>query len=1330
MSFIVLTKDQFEDILPNSYEEIDVKGCKEYVYQVDTKNENINVRIYSTVDKGTNQTRDKGTDAIRIVYWAVRTDRPIGKGKKILRVEGATTIQERISSRIEEFLNEAHAQDDNFIDPLYIEAILTHPSIQWNSFAKSLYEGFLEYGNLTERQLVYVIGETNPKGKLTFEGQCKSKNPDFYQDFLDALGNEEVEEETNEYDDIFSKDTTKDEPFKPKENAAREKYKNKETTNEEPSGLDPIFITSDGMDVTLVPTKDYEPYQYPFEFFNPVQSISLPYKDDNINMIISANTSAGKTIAVEPMIDATLKDNKKVLYLAPLKALVSEKFDDWQVRFPDKKISILTGDYVLTEKMKLELNTADIIVLTSEMLDSYTYETELYCHKNGAVWIDTIGNIVENNIDCEVFSYHPNKGVQPTKITDRIKIGKRDVYEVTLAGKRKVRMTESHNLFTIGDDNEPVEKKLKHFHVGDYAALSQGFKTPSTISTIPILDILLTLPTKELERLYVHGEGITTLLDMNATELASICPLGSKTEPEPIGTQRRKNYWVKVGKLPLSKVKLLLEKGIIAKDSLTHISMYHSKETLPTTINVDVDLAKSIAIFLADGNTAPNCAEISQKDHPELLRIAQRAFGGNIISAGKNKGEILQVNKLWNRVFKTFGHLAKNKVIPDFLYTWEYEKIVAFIKGFLQTDGTYGERRDRFYSSSKEIVTGIQKLLILIGRQSTVSQNKNNIYEVTTVQKTVKQRNHYHPHLIYTKITDIQYVGVENVYDIEVQPKELAYKVENFIGGQGGILLHNSRTRKMESEQNFFLKMAGLLLVDEAHVLTMPKRGHAMETAMMRFSSINSYCRIILISATMPNVKELGEWLTVLNTKQSVVIHCNWRPVELQLHFKEHPLLTKANRWPDYWGTQDAKKEMAIDIAMQKPDEMFLIFAHDKATGRDLIKKFKKVGESVVFHNADLEKEKRKELEANFRNRKQRIMISTSTTAFGLNLPARNVIILGTHRGIKDVDPLEIIQEIGRAGRYGLDDEGHAFIIVPKGTRGSWKHAILNPRPVNSVLNCKEVLAFHALAEIANKVITDERSLLTWYERSLAGKQNIIPFSERDAKALFDDLSKMEMIRFQGIQPYVTGLGKVSSGLYFSPFDVHCWYCNFEKIYNGGVPLDDMTLAWALTDIPSNNPGYVVSSMKSTAEDWRYRLRNRGVHCSDAILSVIAAYEQLTGQTNGVGGVINVLKRSIAFDIDRVKQALSRIDSLHAKWNQDKLWEVLSPRIKYGVPLEMIDLVRVPGIGATRAKKLWDQNIQSPEDIVKANMSTLKSILGANIASKAKIGAAKMMSAF
>jgi len=45
-----------------------------------------------------------------------------------------------------------------------------------------------------------------------------------------------------------------------------------------------------------------------------------------------------------------------------------------------------------------------------------------------------------------------------------------------------------------------------------------------------------------------------------------------------------------------------------------------------------------------------------------------------------------------------------------------------------------------------------------------------------------------------------------------------------------------------------------------------------------------------------------------------------------------------------------------------------------------------------------------------------RIIIATSTLAYGLNLPARVVIIAGMHRGLEEVSELDIIQMCGRSG--------------------------------------------------------------------------------------------------------------------------------------------------------------------------------------------------------------------------------------------------------------------------------------------------------------------------
>lgn len=66
----------------------------------------------------------------------------------------------------------------------------------------------------------------------------------------------------------------------------------------------------------------------------------------------------------------------KICYLAPLKALSNEKFEDWSKLFHDRKIIQLTGDILISQKIReekmKEAETADIILMTCELLDSIT----------------------------------------------------------------------------------------------------------------------------------------------------------------------------------------------------------------------------------------------------------------------------------------------------------------------------------------------------------------------------------------------------------------------------------------------------------------------------------------------------------------------------------------------------------------------------------------------------------------------------------------------------------------------------------------------------------------------------------------------------------------------------------------------------------------------------------------------------------------------------------------------------------------------------------------------------------------------------------------------
>ena len=303
---------------------------------------------------------------------------------------------------------------------------------------------------------------------------------------------------------------------------------------------------------------------------------------------------------------------------------------------------------------------------------------------------------------------------------------------------------------------------------------------------------------------------------------------------------------------------------------------------------------------------------------------------------------------------------------------------------------------------------------------------------------------------------------------------------------------------------------------------------------------------------------------------------------------------------------------------------------------------------------------------------------------------------------------------------YFNDYKGDCYLIIPEMSTMAWMNTFANPRPVLSVLNYHEILAFHVLAEIEGKEISSNAELMRWYKRSLAYLQGVTPFSEADGEGLMGDLQKMEMIGYSGIKPFVTGLGKVSAWLYYSPYDVSAWYKNFSNIFNVKDP-DDLCFAWALGNIPSNDLGYVPKELQSEAGEIGWLIRNRipGAQVSGAVGTVIAIHEALKGtDTTDLKAVIKAMRRSVIFDIDRITQALSLADGMYAKWGKESLWASLSVRIKYGIGEELLDLVKIPGIGGKRAKKLYEAGFKTPQSVLNASKKELGKVFPVNFASK------------
>uniref|UniRef100_A0A9J7XKW9 Activating signal cointegrator 1 complex subunit 3 n=1 Tax=Cyprinus carpio carpio TaxID=630221 RepID=A0A9J7XKW9_CYPCA len=138
--------------------------------------------------------------------------------------------------------------------------------------------------------------------------------------------------------------------------------------------------------VTALGNREYESL-YKFTHFNPIQTqiFHTLYHTDT-NVLLGAPTGSGKTIAAEMAIF------RQVVYIAPLKALVRERIEDWKIRIEEKlgrKVVELTGD--VTPDMRA-IAQADLIVTTPEKWDgvSRSWQNRSYVQKVAILIIDEI----------------------------------------------------------------------------------------------------------------------------------------------------------------------------------------------------------------------------------------------------------------------------------------------------------------------------------------------------------------------------------------------------------------------------------------------------------------------------------------------------------------------------------------------------------------------------------------------------------------------------------------------------------------------------------------------------------------------------------------------------------------------------------------------------------------------------------------------------------------------------------------------------------------------------------------------------------------------------
>ena len=211
----------------------------------------------------------------------------------------------------------------------------------------------------------------------------------------------------------------------------------------------------------------------------------------------------------------------------------------------------------------------------------------------------------------------------------------------------------------------------------------------------------------------------------------------------------------------------------------------------------------------------------------------------------------------------------------------------------------------------------------------------------------------------------------------------------------------------------------GAVVADEAHLLSSPRRGPALEMVLTQFLTAAKPPRLVLLSATIGDAAAALRWLA---------------PCDLALSAIRRPPLARTILQLEGEETADAVvSELATSILADGKNSL-LIFTYRTASTSQLAASLsQKMGavcgpSGARAYHARMPRAQREDARAAYLAGRSRCLVSTTALAAGVNLPATHLIIRDlTFHGVGPIPLDQLIQMAGRAGRG--DKPGHAFLI-------------------------------------------------------------------------------------------------------------------------------------------------------------------------------------------------------------------------------------------------------------------------------------------------------------
>ncbi|CAI0456154.1 unnamed protein product [Linum tenue] len=344
-----------------------------------------------------------------------------------------------------------------------------------------------------------------------------------------------------------------------------------------------------------------------------------------------------------------------------------------------------------------------------------------------------------------------------------------------------------------------------------------------------------------------------------------------------------------------------------------------------------------------------------------------------------------------------------------------------------------------------------------------------------------------------------------------------------------------TRYRIKNGGLSFFSDIA-LLLIDEVHLLNDP-RGAALEAIVSRIKMLSSNpelrssplstIRLLAVSATVPNIGDLAEWLNVpvkgikrlslvqivrksyflivrLSRLQDIpqqrmIFSLKRQVVRLQNYiFDTLMQFSKGKSALIFCSTRKGAQETAQQLSQTVMNfgysNPFIKDHEQKERLREASMSFSdKQMQSYIlygigYHNGGLCMKDRSLVEGLFLKGDIQVLCTTNTLAHGVNLPAHTVVIKSTQHYNKEkglymeYDRSTVLQMCGRAGRPPFDDTGTVIIMTKRETVHLYENLLNGCELVESqLLPC---VTEHLTAEIVQLTVSDIARAIEWMKCS------------------------------------------------------------------------------------------------------------------------------------------------------------------------------------------------------------------------------------------------------